>query len=98
MMTTETNQINEAESVDAARAFGLLSISRVTGWRLMNNPDSGFPRPYRCDPTNPRSRLRFRVCELIRWIQKQEKLTAEASHVGIRANKADRNERVGVTE
>ena len=58
-MAPEISQANEAESVEAARAFRLVGISRVTGWRLINNPDSGFPRPYRWTQTTHEA-----VCEL----------------------------------
>ena len=98
-MGPEISQIHEAESIEAARAFSLLGISKPTGWRLLNNPDSGFPRPYRCDPTNPRSHLRFRVRELIEWIQRQQKLTSETAHAGINAGRpaGRRAVRAGVT-
>jgi predicted DNA-binding transcriptional regulator AlpA len=94
-MAPEISQVNEAESVEAARAFRLVGISRITGWRLINNPDSGFPRPFRCDPTNPRSRLRIRVCELVQWIERQQRLTSEAGRTGIHADR--RAPRAGVT-
>jgi predicted DNA-binding transcriptional regulator AlpA len=95
-MAAVINPVNEAESVEVARAARLLDVSRITFWRLVHNPDLGFPRPYRIDPSNPRSRLRVRLGELVRWIERQQQLTSEAARVGIHANKTA--SRGGATE
>jgi len=86
-MQPALSQIDAAASIEAAEAFRLMGFSRITGWRLIRNPRSGFPRPYRCDPGNPRSRLRFRLCEIIEWIKRQQDATAEAPCAGIHSNR-----------
>jgi predicted DNA-binding transcriptional regulator AlpA len=95
-MDTVINPVNEAESIEVAQAARLLDVSRITFWRLVHNPDLAFPRPYRLDPNNPRSRLRVRLGELVRWIERQQRLTTEAARTGIHADRL--TSRAGATE
>ncbi len=62
------------------RLFGMpemcscLRTTRNGVHALMKLP--GFPVPLRFDPTNPKSRLRFRATEVLAWITAQQRLTA----------------------
>jgi predicted DNA-binding transcriptional regulator AlpA len=94
-MGPENRQFNAVESIEVARVAQMLDMSRVSVWRLIHNPDSGFPKPFRTDPTNPRSHLRIRLCELAQWIERQQQRTKAA---GINSIHATRASRAGATE
>ena len=62
--------------LDAREVCEVLSCSKVTLHRRIRR--GGFPRPLRLDPSNPRSRLRFRASEIAAWIQAQQLATVAA--------------------
>jgi len=83
---TALDLAGECESVELTVALRIAGFSKPTGWRLIKNPASGFPKPFRLDPSNPRSRLRIRLAELFRWIERQQQATAEAARDGVYTN------------
>jgi predicted DNA-binding transcriptional regulator AlpA len=70
--------------IEAGGVCTWLDIEKVTLWRLLKRrPD--FPRPLRLDPTNVRSRLRWRVGDIEAWLSQQQNLTAaKAGELNIR--------------
>jgi predicted DNA-binding transcriptional regulator AlpA len=64
--------------LDAQEVCAALSCSKVSLHRRMKR--GGFPHPLRFDPSNPRSRLRFRASEIATWIAEQQARTIAAEN------------------
>jgi len=69
-------QVVMEKLLDAREVCTALSCSKVTLFRKMRR--GGFPQPLRLDPTNLRSRLRFRASEIFAWIEAQQLATVAA--------------------
>jgi predicted DNA-binding transcriptional regulator AlpA len=72
-MTSKVLYTIETQLYGSKQTCTVLSISKPSLWRWMHKP--GFPEPLRIDPMNPRSRLRFRVVDIIRWVEEQQQRT-----------------------
>jgi len=73
--------IDEAQLVTAQKFYALSCISRAGLHRAMRD-DPSFPKPLRTIPGSNRSRLRFRLTEVLAWIEGQQQLTTEARVAG----------------
>jgi predicted DNA-binding transcriptional regulator AlpA len=54
----------------------VLGTNRNGLHELMQLPD--FPKPMRFEPNNQKSRLRFRLTEVLAWVARQQALTTAA--------------------
>jgi predicted DNA-binding transcriptional regulator AlpA len=79
-MTTTIPPVSEGQLGSAREVCSLIGCSRVTLWRLLNTDQ--FPRPIRLAPNSPRSRLRFRMAEVIGWVLRQQALSVDAAEAG----------------
>lgn len=80
--------VHEAATVSSERARQLLGdISRSTLWRWVRD-DASFPKPFRCQPTNPRARLKFFVSELVAWQRTKQADSALIRHTRVTDPKA----------
>jgi predicted DNA-binding transcriptional regulator AlpA len=67
---------DESQLLNARQVCTLLACTKISLWRLCQRAD--FPVALRLDPHNPRSRMRFRACELREWIERQQKRSVAA--------------------
>jgi predicted DNA-binding transcriptional regulator AlpA len=72
--------INDGQLGSAREVCSLIGCSRVTLWRLLGT--ESFPRPIRLAPDSPRSRLRFRMVEIVEWVLRQQALSIDAAEAG----------------
>jgi predicted DNA-binding transcriptional regulator AlpA len=79
-MTAITPMMNEGQLGSAREVCNLIGCSRVTLWRLLGT--ESFPRPIRLAPSSPRSRLRFRMTEIVDWVLRQQALSVNAAEAG----------------
>ena len=75
-MTTTIPSTSEGQLISARQVCDRVGISRVTLWRLLGTEN--FPRPIRLAPSSPRSRLRFRLTEIVDWVLRQQALSVDA--------------------
>jgi predicted DNA-binding transcriptional regulator AlpA len=80
MATTIQPTMSEGQLISARQVCDRVGISRVTLWHLMNTEN--FPRPLRLAPESPKSRLRFRLEEIVTWVVRQQELSVEAAEAG----------------
>jgi predicted DNA-binding transcriptional regulator AlpA len=68
--------ISECQLGGTPKVCKILDCSRASLWRYMQDPS--FPKPLRANPESGRSRLRFRLSEILSWIENQQARTVEA--------------------
>jgi len=81
MIATTIPPMSEDRLLDTPKTRAIIDCSNVTLWRYRRK-DPTFPKPLRADPTNPRSRLKFRLSEILSWIENKQSLTTEAAEAG----------------
>lgn len=74
--------LKDLASIRLERVLNLLDLDRQTLRRLLDDPESGFPVPFRIKPASAKSHLRIRVRELEAWVRKQQRLTSQYGGAG----------------
>jgi predicted DNA-binding transcriptional regulator AlpA len=72
--------VSECQLGGTPKVCKILDCSRASLWRYMQDPT--FPRPLRVNPGSSRSRLRFRLTEILNWIENRQALTTAAAEEG----------------
>jgi len=73
--------IEEAQLITASEFDRLTRRSKASRDKDMQT-DPSHPKPLRSDPSSPCSRLKFRLVEVLRWIEEKQLLTAAAKEEG----------------
>lgn len=74
--------IDEVQLITALEFDAIARMPRTTRARAMRN-DPDFPKPLRINSQSPRSRLKFRLCEVLAWIEQKRALTTAAREAGL---------------
>jgi prophage regulatory protein len=80
-MNTMSTAIDKAQLITAPEVDSATRMSRATRYRTMRD-DPSFPKPLRQNPASPRSRLKFRLVEVLAWIEQKQAQTTAAQEEG----------------
>jgi len=72
-----TELFGEVRTPNTHQVKTVTGLSKSTILRLVDNPRSGFPPPWRVDPTSARSGLRWLATSIAEWVLRQQRLTID---------------------